>query len=103
MAVVGLSLKTMCTPAMVYLVLSMLTIFFMYVQNVNNTDIYCLGDYSCTTSSVYLIFLIKIIYVIFWTWILNIICSAGATNVAWFLVLLPYILLFVLLFLFMLS
>lgn len=100
MTLVGL--KNLCTPAHVYLVISVITIIIMGFYNYKNTDIYCLGDYSCKVSTL-LVFIIKIIYVLFWTWILNIICSAGATNVAWFLVLLPYVLFFLLLILLLLS
>ena len=103
METVGISLRKMCTPAFVYFMISMFTIFVMFFQNMNNLDVYCLGDYACNTSSVAMVFFVKIIYVLFWTWILNIICKSGATWVAWLLVLIPYVLLFVLLFLFMLS
>ena len=100
MAVVGL--RKLCTPAYVYLVISIIAIIIMAIQNYNNVDVYCLGNYSCNADTG-LIFVIKIIYVIFWTWILNIICSAGAQNVAWFLVLFPYILLFIFLTMMMFS
>jgi hypothetical protein len=43
-----------------------------------------------------MIFIIKVVYILFWTWILNLICSAGAPGVAWFLVLLPLIVFFIL-------
>ena len=94
MAIVGL--RKLCTPAYVYLIISVIAIILMAIQNYHNVDIYCLGNYSCKTNTA-LVFVVKIIYVLFWTWILNIICSAGATNVAWFLVLFPFILLFILL------
>jgi hypothetical protein len=100
MALVGL--KNLCTPAKVYLIISFFFILIMAIQNYNNNDIYCLGYYSCQTDTT-LVFIIKILYVLFWTWILNIICSAGATGVAWFLVLLPYVILFILLALLMIS
>jgi hypothetical protein len=35
-----------------------------------------------------MIFIIKIVYVIFWTWVLNLICQQGYTPVSWLLVLL---------------
>ena len=94
MALVGLN--NLCSPAQFYLVISMITIFVIALQNYNNVDVYCLGNYSCNVNTVF-IFIIKIIYVLFWTWVLNIICSAGGKNVAWFLVLFPYIILFILL------
>jgi hypothetical protein len=96
MAIVGLT--KLCPPAKVYLILSSIFIIIMALQNYNNNDIYCLGYYSCQVDTV-LVFIIKILYIVFWTWILNIICSAGAgaVNIAWFLVLFPYIILFILL------
>lgn len=94
MNIVGI--RRLCTPAYVYLVISMIAIVVMGYQNYHNVDVYCIGNYSCSNTNITLIFVIKIFYVLFWTWILNIICSAGATNVAWFLVLFPFILFFIL-------
>jgi len=89
-------IRKLCTPALIYLVLSMLTLAVMALQNIFNVDTYCLGNFECqTTNAIWLIFVIKFIYVLFWTWILNLICKAGYTNVSWFLLLIPYILFFV--------
>ena len=92
MSVAGL--RNLCTPSYVYLVISMIAVIIMAVQNYGNVNTYCLGTYSCIVSSTLLVFLIKIIYILFWTWILNLICRAGAPSFAWFLVLLPFILFF---------
>jgi len=99
MATVGL--RNLCSPAYVYLVVSMIALFVMMLQNYGNINTYCLGGYSCDVSSTFIIFIIKFIYILFWTWILNLMCNAGATNIAWFLVLLPFILLFLFVILFM--
>jgi len=101
MAVAGL--RNLCTPSYVYLVISVIFIIFSLIQNYNYTDTYCLGSYSCDVSSTMMIFIIKIIYVLFWTWVLNLICRAGAPNFAWFLVLFPIILMFLLISLLMVS
>jgi len=92
----AIGLKNICNPAMVYLILSMLALIIMATQNYYGDSIYCLGNYSCTVSSVSLIFLVKFIYIIFWTWLLNIICKSGYPIVSWILVLFPFILLFIL-------
>jgi hypothetical protein len=89
-------LKNLCNPSLFYLVISMAAIIVMAFQNVGGTNVYCLGSYNCNVSSVSMVFLLKIIYVLFWTWVLNIICRGGSPALAWFLVLIPYILLFVL-------
>jgi hypothetical protein len=36
-------------------------------------------------------------YILFWTWLLNVICRGGATPFAWFLVLFPFIMMFIML------
>lgn len=94
MAIKGL--RNLCTPAYVYLVISSIALIVMIYQNYGNVNTYCLGDYSCTVSSTAMIFIIKAIYILFWTWILNLMCSANATGVAWFLLLLPLIIMFIL-------
>jgi hypothetical protein len=96
-------IKKLCTPALVYFIISVISIIVMAFQNYGNTDLYCLGMYSCNVTSVGIIFVLKFIYVLFWTWVLNIICRNGYENVSWFLVLFPYILLFVLLGLLMIK
>ena len=95
MAVKGL--RNLCTPSYIYLVVSVIALVVMMYQNMGNMDKYCLGSYSCNVSSTALIFVIKAIYILFWTWVLNLICNAGAPGVAWFVLLLPVVLLFVLL------
>lgn len=85
----------MCWPAYIYFMLSMLSIIIISIQNYGNTLSYCVGDYSCQVSSTFAIFMIKIMVVLLWTWILNLICKAGATPLSWFLVLLPFLMMFV--------
>lgn len=101
MAIAGL--KNLCSPSYVYLVLSTIALVIMAIQNYGNINVYCLGSYSCVVSSTLLIFLIKIVYVLFWTWILNLMCRAGATTFSWFLVLFPFILFLAIIFVSMIG
>ena len=69
--------KELCTPAKIYLVLAVIScIIALYHQ----VDIIAV--------------LIKLIFAFIWTYILSWLCKKGYTNVSWFLVLLPYILVF---------
>jgi len=90
------SIKDLCTPAALYFVLSFISLAIMAIQNYGNTDVYCVGQYECNVTSTIFIFILKAIYVLFWTWVLDLICKAGYTKVSWFIVLLPFILLFLL-------
>jgi hypothetical protein len=89
-------LRKLCTPSYVYLVISSIALLVMLYQNIGNVDKYCLGQYSCTVSNTALIFVIQAVYILFWTWILNLMCKANATELAWFLLLLPVIIMFIL-------
>jgi hypothetical protein len=98
-----IGLKNLCTPAFFYLVISISALLVMYLQNIGNANIYCLGSYSCGVNNTALIFIIKIIYILFWTWLLNIICRSGYTTLSWILVLLPILLMFLLIAMMMMN
>ena len=84
-------LRNLCTPSYVYLVISLIAVIIMAVQNFGNMNTYCVGSLTCSVGSTALVFAIKILYILFWTWILNLICKAGATHIAWILLLLPFV------------
>jgi len=86
-------LSELCTPSLVYFVISVIGLAMAIVQNLGNKNRYSLGSFSCQVPSCMAIFIIKVVYVLFWTWILNLMCCDGHVEIAWFLVLLPFILL----------
>ena len=91
----AIGLRQLCTPAMVYLGVSLFAIVVMFMQNIGNREVYCVGKYQChSTFSLPFIFMMKLVYVLFWTWILNLICGSGYESVAWFLVIIPFVLFF---------
>jgi hypothetical protein len=66
---------TLCNPAMLYLILSIITILMGLSAQVQ------VG-----------VFVVKLIWMVVWVYILNLLCSKGYTTVSWVLVLLPFIL-----------
>jgi len=92
-------LKELCTPAFIYFLLSVIGIVISVVSNLGSrSNMYTLGNFSTPVPHTGLIFIVKIIYVLFWTWILNLMCKDGHREIAWFLVLLPFVLFFILIF-----
>ncbi len=89
-------LSQLCTPSYVYFIISVLSILMSAVQNMGNKNKYTLGMFSCYVPSCLMVFVVKVVYILFWTWILNLMCKDGHSGIAWFLVLLPFVLLFVL-------
>lgn len=92
-------LRKLCSPAYVYLVINVIFLIMASIQNFGNVNTYCLGQYSCDIENTTLLFLMKILYVAFWTWILNLMCKEGSLgrNIAWVLVLIPLVIMFLIL------
>lgn len=96
-------LSQLCTPSYVYFIISVLAIAISAVQNMGNRNKYTLGMFSCRVPSCVAVFVVKVVYILFWTWVLNLMCKDGHSGIAWFLVLLPFIMLFVIMGLVMMN
>jgi hypothetical protein len=97
------SIKELCSPALLYFVISIIGLVLVLIQNLGNTNSYHVGSFSCRVPNTSVVFVIKLIYVLFWTYILNLICKDGHVGLSWLLVLLPFILLFVIMGILMLN
>ena len=91
--------RKLCTPSALYFVLSSLALVIIAVQNMRDPTRFCMGIYECPApgSNNGLVFAVEAVYIVFWTWVLNLICNAGYTSISWFLVLFPIVLMFILL------
>ena len=89
--------RELCTPSKLYFSMSIFFLLMAAIQNMGFSTEYHLGHYSCGVSSTLLIFTFKLMYVLFWTWVLNLVCKDGHKTIAWLLVLFPILLMFVLL------
>ena len=91
------NIKELCVPSRIYFGFSVILLIAMFLQNLGNTRSYNLGCFSCAVPNTILVFAFKLMYVLFWTWVLNLICKDGHKTIAWLLVIFPVLLLFVLL------
>jgi len=99
-------IKKLCSPAYFYLIISVIALIILLFDNMKNlrgNNMYCLGKYSCNVPNTILVFLMKILYIVFWTFVLNCLCKSGYEKLSWFLVLLPFLMFFVLLSLMILN
>lgn len=74
---IGKTLKNLCTPAQIYLGIAFLGSLF-----------------SLMTGTRFGVIFMRMFFAVLWTLILGWLCKKGYTSISWFLVLLPYILLF---------
>lgn len=96
-------LKDLCTPALLYFIISIVGLLMAAVQNLGNQESYTLGSFSCRVPNTTFMFILQFIYILFWTWILNLICKDGHIGISWLLVLFPFILMFVLIAIIMMN
>lgn len=67
--------KRLCTPAKIYFVIAIIACLMALYNRVSVTAVF-----------------VKFIFALIWTYILSWLCKKGLKGLAWFLVLLPYIL-----------
>ena len=70
----NMNLSDLCTPAQIYVVISIITLILAIIKQFKITTI-----------------IMKVITIAVWTWFLNFLCSKGYKSVSWFLVLLPFL------------
>ena len=75
--------KLLCLPAKVYLVLGLVSVFVSIISP------------SMFVDNSFLMQLVHLVYIIFWTWILHLICNAGYKWISWVLVLAPFFAMFI--------
>ena len=83
----------LCNPAQFYLVISLVALLLIALQNLRTPGRLCLGSYSCSNGHVTEFLLGNAVYIVFCTWILDLICK-GSPGLSWIIVLIPFILMF---------
>ena len=96
--------KELCQPSYIYFVFSIFCLCLMLLQNSSSKkkNKYCVGIFECNVKTLIPIFICKLIYIVFWTFILDLLCKNGYTNLSWLLLLFPFIMFFILIGLFIL-
>jgi hypothetical protein len=97
------TLKELCTPALLYFIISIISLVVLLFQNLGDNNSYNVGTYSCQVPNTAVLFVFKLVYILFWTYVLNLICKDGHSTISWLLVLFPFILLFIIIGIFMLM
>ena len=92
------NVKSLCTPSFIYLIISLTGLILMGVQNIDGKDsLLCVGDYNCQVGNKSIFFVLQGIYILFWTFILDLLCKAGYSNLSWIILLIPILVFFIVL------
>lgn len=85
----------LCTPAHLFLVVSLLLFFFLSYNDYYNINASCMASYHCNKPQKSIVYYLLVLFLIFvWTFVLNFQCSAGFTTLVWIEILLPLLLMF---------
>ena len=90
-------LSKLCTPASVYFVISLIFLVILGMNNLKESERLCLGDYSCYVGNNTMVFVLNAVYILFWTFILDLMCKNGYGSISWIILLFPFVLSFILL------
>ena len=93
----GFDVMHLCTPATIYFVISLIGLILLGVSNLGNEDRLCIGNYNCQVQSNTVVFVLNAIYILFWTFILDLMCKNGYSSLSWFILLIPFIIYFIVL------
>ena len=72
-----MNFSKLCTPAMIYFVISVITLVIGVFTNFHIISL-----------------LIKGLFILVWTWFLNYLCKKGYSVISWILVILPFLMMF---------
>jgi len=86
--------NALCKPSYVYLMISIVALSLVVVQNLINGNMkeLCIGTYSCNVPNVVVLCGLKVMYIVFWTVVLDAFCKYGLKQLSWFMVLFPLVL-----------
>jgi len=68
-------MKSLCSPALLFLVLMVIGIIMMIYNRIQPMSI-----------------VVSALFIVIWTWFLNFLCGLGHEGISWFLVVMPFVL-----------
>jgi len=102
----------LCTPAQIYLIVSFILMVLSYfglnaisqqisLNQSNNSFLQSLNfTYQKDARTSYVV---QAVLIVLWTWVLSYLCKKGFSNLSWFLILLPWVLMFLAFFVYVLE
>ena len=104
--------SNLCTPAQIYLIISFILMILSYfglnaisqqftLNQSNNSFLQSLNfTYQKDARTSYII---QAVFIVLWTWVLSYLCNKGFSHLSWFLVLLPWVLMFLAFFVYIIE
>ena len=88
----------LCPAAKFHLIVSSIAIVVMSLTIFGTDMSHCFGSNACNapfSQYMFAVYIVKFVYILFWTWLLNIVCRKVSPSIAWLIALFPFILFFI--------
>lgn len=86
-----LSVGGLCPPAQAYLGLSLVGMFFFFFTAYDASQQFCDKSIGCNIGNTSFMMVVKLLFVLLYTWMLNLLCNRVSPWASWVLVLLPFV------------
>ena len=88
----------LCLPSKIYLVISIIFLIVSYYHDLktNDSEKVCLGNVKCAVKNKPAYYAFNVLFILLWSWLLNLLCRYGWMKTAWFILLFPYIIMILL-------
>jgi hypothetical protein len=102
----------LCTPAQIYLIVSFILMVLSYFGlnaisqqiTLNQSNSSFLQSLNFTyQKDARTSYVVQAVFIVVWTWVLSYLCNKGFSNLSWFLILFPWILMFLAFFVYIIE
>ena len=90
------NIRKLCSPALIHLVISFAGLITLILLSRDANNMICVNNTKCDVGNKVVFFTVEGILILFWTFILDLLCKSGYKLLSWLLILLPFILFFIL-------
>ena len=89
------NIKKLCAPALIHLVISLVGLIVLLTASKDVNNMICVNNVKCNVGNKTLFFTVEGLLILFWTFVLDLLCKSGYKLLSWILILLPFILFFI--------
>lgn len=102
----------LCIPAQIYLIVSFILMVLSYFGlnaisqqlTLNQSNSSFLQSLNFTyQKDARTSYIVQAVFIVLWTWVLSYLCNKGFSNLSWFLILLPWVLMFLAFFVYIIE
>lgn len=89
------NIMKLCAPAAIHFITSIIGLLTLLVVSKDVKNVICVNNAKCNVGNKPAFFTVEGLLILFWTFILDLLCKSGYRLLSWLLILMPFILFFI--------